>query len=93
MNPFRNFEQHAPASIPALLGAVLGIAIAVAGEPQGTACPAVVVDYTFHDYEGPTRIVSCGTWTYTGGILVVHAYDAEADGLFRNGFDPFEPET
>lgn len=71
---------------------ILAAALAAAAAPStptggDPACNGPVIDYTFHGYDGPTRIVSCGRFGYTGGRLTVDAYDPDTDGLFRNGFE------
>lgn len=64
-------------------------------EPAGgSACPGAVVDYTFAGYDGPVGIVGAcvAVFRYTGGRMTIVAYDAAADGIYRNGFDTLDPE-
>lgn len=79
-----------------LAAVALAIALALpvaAQDLAGADCPAATVDFTFLAYDGPVTVAGAclAAYTYTGGHLTVVAYDGQADGIFRNGFDSAEP--
>lgn len=100
------FHRHVPMLAQVFAGAALALSIASAAynwrrahaeelEPNGGAlCPGAVVDYTFAGYDGPVGITGAclAVFRYTGGRMTIVAYDAAADGIYRNGFDLPDPE-
>lgn len=80
----------------AAVALAIALALPVAAQdqaPQVDGCPGAVLHFTFHGYDGPVTIagVCVSVFQYTGGRMTLEAYDAQADGIFRNGFDDATP--
>lgn len=61
------------------------------GENATAACPGLIARITLDDYDGAHLLRLCVApqgFSINGGVVSLHVYDNNADGLFHNAFDP-----